>query len=212
MNQHVLFQYLLHFHWVSPFGIFPPANGRRGVWTSRHGTGVGTVVPVISPCGCEFPRGQGVRLALHGMFRLHRKAGHGRWGLVEGGGMREVPMLAVTQASGVVDFTPLVRKNGGVQSWMTGWVERDGWVNFGGAVEASRRGTWHGASSLGWLWWRVEFNMAHTVYPAMLVAIKAVTRIAAEVGRGFAGIVGEKALADLTSCDNVYRSKKKIFF
>lgn len=45
--------------------------------------------------------------------------------------------------------------------------------------------------------------MADTVYPAMLVAIKAMTRITAEVGRGFAGIVRQKALADLTSCDYV---------
>lgn len=204
MSQHVLFQYLLHFHWVSSFGIFSPANGRRRVWTSRHGTGVGAVVPVISPCSREFPRGQGVRLALHGMFRLHRKARHGWWGLVEGRGIRVVPMLAITQTASVVHFTPLVRKNGGVKSWMTGWVESDGWVNFGGAVEASCWGTWHGAGSFGWFWWRrVEFDMADTVYPAMLVAIKAMTGIAAEVGRGFAGIVRQKALADLTSCDYV---------
>lgn len=45
--------------------------------------------------------------------------------------------------------------------------------------------------------------MTDTVYSAMLVAIKAMTRIAAEVGRGFAGIVRQKALADLTSCDYV---------
>lgn len=52
--------------------------------------------------------------------------------------------------------------------------------------------------------------MTDTVYPAMLVAIKTMTGIAAEVGRGFAGIVRQKALADLTSCDYVYRNTKKL--
>ena len=41
----------------------------------------------------------------------------------------KIPMLTIIQAASVVDFT-FVRKNGGIQSWMTGGVEAHRGVNF----------------------------------------------------------------------------------